>query len=73
MPNIQIQNPKSKIRYGAGGVSAIVVVVAGCGSTGLYGPAVPSTPVVGSGVACWIPCPDGVSLFVVGGSVIVGG
>lgn len=57
----------------AGGVSEIVVVVAGCGSTALYGPVVPSTPVVGSGVAWVIPCPEGVSLFVVAGSVIVGG
>ncbi len=57
----------------AGGVSAIVVVLVSVGVTGLYGPAVPSTPVVGWGGA-WPEAPvEGASFFESGGWVMSGG
>jgi len=53
-----------------GGVSGSVVVD-GCagGVAGSYGPAVPSTPVVGCGGAC----PEGVALSLCGGFETAGG
>lgn len=57
-----------------GGVSGIVVVSGfGGGVTGSYGPAVPSTPVVGCGGAWPMPCAAGVSLFFCAGCIMSGG
>jgi hypothetical protein len=56
-----------------GGVSAIVVVLVSVGVTGSYGPAVPSTPVVGCGGAWPLAALDGVSVWDDGGLVMSGG
>ena len=56
-----------------GGVSGMVVVLVSVGETGSYGPAVPSTPVLGSGGAWPVAPPDGVAVSVAGGWVMSGG
>jgi hypothetical protein len=61
-----------------GFVSSIVVVgaavvPAGGGLTFSYVPARPSTPLVGSGAGCPMPCAAGVSVFVCGALVMSGG